>query len=101
MRLAVRNQHSPTLSTFNKPWQWRFDSNGKNRGVSSLLPLSSANVDAGFVVDDTLVLQLWLRPRGVAVVIEARHLCMEMRGIRRRGMVETRAVRGDGGGGGG
>ncbi|KOO53486.1 hypothetical protein Ctob_008434 [Chrysochromulina tobinii] len=66
VRLAVRNQHSPTLSTFNKPWQWRFDSNGKNRGVSSLLPLSSANVDAGFVVDDTLVLQLWLRPLGVA-----------------------------------
>ena len=36
-----------------------------------------------------------LRPRGVAVVIEARHLCMEMRGIRRRGSVETRAVRGE------
>lgn len=66
VRLAVRNHRSPTLSTFNKPWQWRFDSNGKNRGVSSLLPLSSANAEAGFVVDDALVLQLWLRPLGAA-----------------------------------
>ena len=36
-----------------------------------------------------------IQPRGVAVVLEARHLCMEMRGIRRRGVVETRAVRGE------
>jgi GTP cyclohydrolase I len=36
-----------------------------------------------------------IRPRGVAVVLEARHLCMEMRGIRKRGWVETRAVRGE------
>jgi len=36
-----------------------------------------------------------IRPRGVAVVLEARHLCMEMRGIRKRGVVETRAVRGE------
>ncbi|MBI5170998.1 MAG: GTP cyclohydrolase I [Candidatus Eisenbacteria bacterium] len=35
------------------------------------------------------------RPRGVAVILEARHLCMEMRGIRRYGLVETRTVRGD------
>ncbi|HYM79915.1 MAG TPA: GTP cyclohydrolase I [Candidatus Limnocylindria bacterium] len=35
-----------------------------------------------------------LAPRGVAVVLEARHLCMEMRGIRKRGRVETRLVRG-------
>jgi GTP cyclohydrolase I len=35
-----------------------------------------------------------LAPRGVAVVLEARHLCMEMRGERRSGMVETRVVRG-------
>ncbi|MBI5709660.1 MAG: GTP cyclohydrolase I [Candidatus Eisenbacteria bacterium] len=35
-----------------------------------------------------------LEPRGVAVVLEARHLCMEMRGVRRRGRVETRATRG-------
>ncbi len=40
-------------------------------------------------------LERLVRPRGVAVVIEARHLCMEMRGIRRRGLVETRAVRGE------
>lgn len=36
-----------------------------------------------------------LQPRGVAVVLEARHLCMEMRGIRRYGMVETRTLRGE------
>ena len=35
-----------------------------------------------------------LAPRGVAVVLEARHLCMEMRGIRTPGRVETRIVRG-------
>jgi len=40
-------------------------------------------------------LERLLAPRGVAVVLEARHLCMEMRGIRRRGVVETRAVRGE------
>lgn len=34
-------------------------------------------------------------PRGVAVILEARHLCMEMRGIRRYGLVETRVVRGE------
>lgn len=33
-------------------------------------------------------------PRGVAVLLEARHLCMEMRGIRAIGTVETRVVRG-------
>lgn len=33
-------------------------------------------------------------PRGVAVIVEARHLCMEMRGIRKPGVVETRVVRG-------
>ncbi len=36
-----------------------------------------------------------LAPRGVAVMLEARHLCMEMRGIRRRGLVETRVLRGE------
>lgn len=36
-----------------------------------------------------------LRARGVAVVIEARHLCMEMRGVRKRGVFETRALRGE------
>jgi GTP cyclohydrolase I len=35
-----------------------------------------------------------LAPRGVAVILEARHLCMEMRGIRKTGLVETRALRG-------
>ena len=36
-----------------------------------------------------------VQPRGVAVILEARHLCMEMRGIRRYGLVETRTVRGE------
>ncbi len=36
-----------------------------------------------------------IAPRGIAVVLEARHLCMEMRGIRRYGLVETRTVRGE------
>ena len=40
-------------------------------------------------------LETLIRPRGVAVVLEARHLCMEMRGICKRGVVETRAVRGE------
>jgi GTP cyclohydrolase I len=35
-----------------------------------------------------------LQPRGVAVVLEARHLCMEMRGIRTPGLIETRVARG-------
>jgi GTP cyclohydrolase I len=35
-----------------------------------------------------------LRPRGVAVLVSARHLCMEMRGVRSPGRVETRVVRG-------
>jgi GTP cyclohydrolase I len=39
-------------------------------------------------------LERLVAPRGVAVVLRARHLCMEMRGIRRRGLVETRTVRG-------
>jgi GTP cyclohydrolase I len=36
-----------------------------------------------------------LQPLGVMVVIEARHLCLEMRGVRLPGTVtRTRAVRG-------
>lgn len=35
-----------------------------------------------------------LKPKGVAVILEARHLCMEMRGVRKPGVVETRIVRG-------
>jgi len=40
-------------------------------------------------------LERLLEPRGVAVILEARHLCMEMRGVRRFGLVETRTVRGE------
>jgi GTP cyclohydrolase I len=39
-------------------------------------------------------LERLVQPRGVAVMLEARHLCMEMRGIRKLGRVETRVVRG-------
>jgi len=39
-------------------------------------------------------LERLVQPRGVAVALSARHLCMEMRGIRRYGRVETRACRG-------
>jgi len=39
-------------------------------------------------------LQEELEPRGVAVILGARHLCMEMRGIRKPGLVETRTLRG-------
>lgn len=39
-------------------------------------------------------LERLVAPRGVAVTLEARHLCMEMRGIRRRGDVVTRVRRG-------
>ena len=40
-------------------------------------------------------LEKLVQPRGLAVVLEARHLCMEMRGIRKGGVVETRTVRGE------
>lgn len=46
----------------------------------------------GAAIADELERQV--APRGVAVVIRARHLCMEMRGIRTRGVVETRTLRG-------
>jgi GTP cyclohydrolase I len=39
-------------------------------------------------------LERLVAPRGIAVRIRARHLCMEMRGIRRRGLVETSVARG-------
>ena len=40
-------------------------------------------------------LERLVKPRGVAVILEARHLCMEMRGIRSYGRVETHTVRGE------
>ena len=36
-----------------------------------------------------------LQARGVAVLLEARHLCLEMRGPRRPAAVETSAYRGE------
>jgi GTP cyclohydrolase I len=39
-------------------------------------------------------LERLVKPRGLAVILEARHLCMEMRGARKPGWVETRVVRG-------
>lgn len=39
-------------------------------------------------------LERLIQPRGVAVRLEARHLCMEMRGIRRFGRVRTEVRRG-------
>ncbi|RFC65614.1 MULTISPECIES: GTP cyclohydrolase I FolE [Mesorhizobium] len=38
------------------------------------------------------VIQDVLNPRGVAVVIEANHMCIEMRGIRKQGSVTTTAT---------
>jgi GTP cyclohydrolase I len=39
-------------------------------------------------------LEQLVHPRGVAVTLSARHLCMEMRGVRKTGTVETRVRRG-------
>ena len=39
-------------------------------------------------------LERLVKPLGLAVVLEARHLCMEMRGIRKQARVETRVLRG-------
>ena len=47
----------------------------------------------GQQIADTL--EAMLHPHGVAVYLEAHHLCMEMRGVRRYGLVETRTVRGE------
>ena len=53
-------------------------------------PTLQEDVAAG-VADD---LERALAPRGVAVLLVARHLCMEMRGARKRGRVETALWRG-------
>jgi GTP cyclohydrolase I len=54
-------------------------------------PTLQEDVTAG-IADD---LAKALAPRGVGVVLEARHLCMEMRGARRSGRVETSVWRGE------
>lgn len=48
---------------------------------------SIANQVAGFLDDG-------LEPRGVAVLLEGRHLCMEMRGQRKEARIESSAYRG-------
>jgi GTP cyclohydrolase I len=48
--------------------------------------------DLGASVADAL--ERGLAPRGVAVLVTARHLCMEMRGMRRRARMETLEWRG-------
>jgi GTP cyclohydrolase I len=54
-------------------------------------PTLQETVTAG-VADD---LMSALAPRGVGVVLDARHLCMEMRGARRAGRVQTSVWRGE------
>ena len=54
-------------------------------------PTLQEAVTAGIAND----LERALAPRGVGVVLEARHLCMEMRGARRAGRVETSVWRGE------
>ena len=39
-------------------------------------------------------LYLNLKPKGIGVIIEGRHLCQEMRGIKKRGKMITSALRG-------
>lgn len=65
-------------------------------GAARLLELYSRRLQlqeriTSQIADD---LERRVAPRGVAVMLEARHLCMEMRGIRTPGRVETRVVRG-------
>lgn len=40
-------------------------------------------------------LERLVAPRGLAVILVGRHLCMEMRGAKRRAEIETRVLRGD------
>lgn len=76
------------------------DGNGRVTGLSKLARLVDVCAKRPglqermtTMIADTL--EEALDPRGVLVVIEARHLCMEMRGVRKPGAVTvTSAVRG-------
>ncbi len=76
------------------------DEQGRVTGLSKLARLVDACAKRPAVqermttmIADTL--EEALAPRGVLVVVEARHLCMEMRGVRKPGAVTvTSAVRG-------
>jgi GTP cyclohydrolase I len=65
-------------------------------GMARLLELYSRRLQLQERLTTQIVdhLERLLAPRGVAVRLEARHLCMEMRGVRKRGDVETRITRG-------
>src|SRR6185295_18520926 len=65
-------------------------------GMARLLELYSRRLQLQERITTQIAdhLERLLAPRGVAVMLEARHLCMEMRGVRKRGEVETRLARG-------
>jgi len=44
-----------------------------------------AQIQENMTVEIADAIELWLKPRGVMVVIEAEHICMTMRGVRKPG----------------
>jgi GTP cyclohydrolase I len=74
--------------------------NGRITGLSKLARLVDVlakrpQVQEKLTTDIADVLERTLKPRGVFVVIEAEHLCMSMRGVKKPGSITvTSAVRG-------